>query len=283
QVDEDRSGPQAAERGQGLLPRGVQQVADEDCDGVVNVLGGEPPEGRSQRRPAARFRAGQRVEERQQAVASPQPGRPPGEAGGELGLAHVIAAPQGDVAQRGGHLPGVLHFRRIADPHGRAVVDQQDQAAISLFGEHFDEEPVEPAVNVPVDVTVVVPRLVLAVVVKLDAAPRSLAAVFAGVRPGGLHGRIEAEPAQGADEFGGEKGRHRYTATSFLAWSTREAMSRSGSTPSASASKLRISRWRRAGAATRTTSSREALKRPSSSARPFAARTSAWAPLGLAP
>lgn len=54
-------------------------------------------------------------------------------------------------------------------------------------------------------------------------------------------------------------------------------------TPSASASKFRIRRWRSAGSATARTSSTPAAGRPSTSARHLAASTSAWAARGLAP
>ena len=54
-------------------------------------------------------------------------------------------------------------------------------------------------------------------------------------------------------------------------------------TPSASPSKLSSTRWRSAGSATARTSSIDAAKRPSNSARILAASSIACAPRGEAP
>src|SRR5262249_3932636 len=53
--------------------------------------------------------------------------------------------------------------------------------------------------------------------------------------------------------------------------------------PAPSAEKLIPRRWRSAGTATRSTSSRLTCGRPASSARTFAPRMSAWPPRGLDP
>src|SRR5690606_32540647 len=140
---------------------------------------------------------------------------------------------------------------------------------------NLDKEAIEAAVDVPINVAVVVARLVLAVIAKLEARAPALAAILTLVRARRVLGRAQAQAVQHAHEVGGEQRPHGQTTISFLACWINSPRRSSTSIPSASASKLRMMRCRRAGGATATTSSTAALKRPRINALALAAKIKA--------
>src|SRR5690606_37907706 len=174
--------------------------------------------------------------------------------------------------------PGLIELAAVAEPHrARAIDDEVDAEIFFLFVQAHEQAP-EALVDVPVDVAEVVAGGVVAVVGELDAAALLLRA------PLGPHAAGEHPPAddrQGlelaleivAKQLGSLRARaerlrraapaehveHTHVAAQALPSGISDRICRITSslrTPSASPSKLKRMRWRRAGSALAFTSSR---------------------------
>ena len=176
--------------------------------------------------------------------------------------AHGIIPAQADVgqAQRQGHREGELVVAR-GRRHRGGRVDEEVERRLALGAEGLDEELVQPAVGVPIQVAQVVAGAVGFVVLQLDA----------GTLRAARHRRVAGPRAQRAahDEMetvelaqkcrrqhGGERRPCRAAPLAQFqwrrrraAWSTRSISAR-GSIPSATAAKFNTRRWLSAGIAT---------------------------------
>ncbi len=82
---------------------------------------------------------------------------------------NAVEIDQADEAERRGHLLGVVQFRRLAEVHRQAVVDQDVKVQVFFFHEQADEQTVEPAEEVPVEEAQIVADDVIAIVGEFDA------------------------------------------------------------------------------------------------------------------
>ena len=76
----------------------------------------------------------------------------------------------------GGQLLGVFQLRGRAEIHRAAGIDQRVKVQVFFFEEHFQKQPIEPGVRVPIDEPQIVARHVAAEIGELDALPFALAA-----------------------------------------------------------------------------------------------------------
>lgn len=92
---------------------------------------------------------------------------------------HTVSTNQPDKAERGGELFGVFEFRRSAEVHRHARVDQRVKVQIFFFEKQLDDQLVEAGVEVPIEQTQVVAGDVVTKVGELDALAFALATPFA--------------------------------------------------------------------------------------------------------
>src|SRR5215831_11535246 len=85
------------------------------------------------------------------------------------GHPHALQAGQPDEAEGGGKARGVAQLGRLAESHGPGAIEKEVEVEILLVHEELQVEPVEPAVDVPVDVAEVVTRAVRTIVRELHA------------------------------------------------------------------------------------------------------------------
>ena len=200
----------------------------------------------------------------------------------------------------------------MAAGHRGAGVDEERDREVLLLDEELDEEALEPGVDVPVELAQVVAEGVVAVVgelhglAPLDAPPAALQAA-PHRRPDEQQQALELAQERlvehGRVELGGQEdlrapGARRPRPAGRRSWDGRRPgystvagwtasrivrTTASGVIPSASPSKLRMSRWRSAGRAASRISSTDTFERPSSRAKILPAVTSAWAPRGEPP
>src|SRR5437667_9246492 len=93
--------------------------------------------------------------------------------------AHAIEAAQCDVADRGGHLPREIELARFPERHRLAGVEEDRDRQFAFLFVELEKEPVEPAVEVPIEITKIVARDVIPIIGELDRLPARLAAPFA--------------------------------------------------------------------------------------------------------
>src|SRR5712691_1626654 len=98
---------------------------------------------------------------------------------GEGSALNTIERAQADVAQAAGKLQRELKLVGLAPIHGLAVVHQQVHGDVLLVLEELDDEVVQPAIDVPIELADVVARHVLAVVDEIHGAAALRAAALA--------------------------------------------------------------------------------------------------------
>ena len=104
---------------------------------------------------------------------------------GEQRQADTVALPGGEMCQAGGQQCGITPFRFGSLPHGHRTrdVDDQVQINIGLGIVLFDVEPVVAGVQLPVQMTQIITRDVLAMAGKVDRKPHIRAAVLSMLEP----------------------------------------------------------------------------------------------------
>jgi hypothetical protein len=223
---------------------------------------------------AADLAAAQELEDPEDAVLAARRRQAAEQARRERHDRHPVEVGQADVGQRGPDLHRVVQLGRRADRHRVRAVDQEVDVEVLLLLEQPQEQAVEPAVQVPVDVAEVVAAGVGAVVGELDARADLAGPTFGPQVPREDLARHHVEVLDGAQEAlveqlravggpagaaggdrrrrgGGGAGHYTVSRVDFRI----SAMIASALTPSASPSKLRMRRWRSAGAATARMSS----------------------------
>src|ERR1043165_4353095 len=108
------------------------------------------------------------------------------------------------------HLPGESELARFAEGHGLAGVEENRDRQFPFFLVKFEKEPVQPAVEVPVEVAEVVARHVIPVVGELDRLPARLAAPLALERAFGAALREQLELLEAPEKFGSQEGCRHY-------------------------------------------------------------------------
>src|SRR5580704_13408268 len=205
-----------------------------------------------------------------------------------LGGRHVLLDPIGEeqetdavvVARRGecqdradfGGQSG-LAPHATAEGIGTAAVDQEDDGELPLLDVAPHVGRGRPRGDRPVDRPDVVAELVLAHVGELDATALEDAPVLSGEYVADESPEAQLQPADVVDDL----------AHGTRSVSRMRVMTSSAVTRSASASYVRITRWRRTSGATALMSSGATHPRPSRNAFALAARTSPIAARGLAP
>ena len=96
-------------------------------------------------------------------------------------------------------------LRRRAEIHRQAGIDQREEVQVLFFQEQFDDELVEPGVQVPIERPQVVARHVAAEVGKLDALPLALAAPLALHAATKNFARHQLQPFKLSHEIGRQK------------------------------------------------------------------------------
>ena len=79
---------------------------------------------------------------------------------------------EADVTQRRGNFFGIVNLRRRAFGHGSAGIDQQVNVHL-IGGKDLQQQPIEPPVNIPVDIAEIIALLVSPVVGELEAEASS--------------------------------------------------------------------------------------------------------------
>src|SRR6266850_3926031 len=265
---------------------GVEQIGEHDHQRApAGLLRREVERGRQQRGPAA-LRALQGVQQLlhvagrgSEGQVLPHSWRDAPVAGEEE--AHLIALPREQVGEGASAYGRVLQLGHRPPPvrHAAAGVEHQERTQIRLHLEALDVVLVELGEGAPVDVPDLVARRVLLVLLEFDR----LAVVGTLVQPGqdAFH-HLARLDLQGP-EAGQHRGNVRRREPHALVSRSSSAITRRESTPSASAWKFVITRWRRTGSTSARTSWTSAAGRPCSAARAFAARISAWDARGPAP
>ncbi len=188
-----------------LVSGGVEQVGDQH--GQPRLARAERVGHERLREPRGAFAAqtGGELEQREQ-LPAPARGAPAlGHAIANDGDTHPLVAGEADEAQGGGQARGVAELAGLPEAHRRRAVEEEVQAQILLVHEELEIEAVEAAVDVPVDVTEVVPGAIGPVVGELDAHPLAgTLALAAGATPEGP-ARQEGEPLELEEELGREQ------------------------------------------------------------------------------
>src|SRR5207247_6526441 len=83
--------------------------------------------------------------------------------------ADALEIGEADKAKGRGQPRRITELGRLAEAHGGRAVEEEMQVQILFVHEELEIEPVEPAVDVPVDIAKVVARSVGAIVGELDA------------------------------------------------------------------------------------------------------------------
>src|SRR5882672_26838 len=193
-----------------------------------------------------------------------------------------------DIGHRGRQPLGVEELRRIAVRHRQAAVDEDGKPQVLLDVEELEEEAVESAVDVPVDVAQVVALRIVAVVGEFRARAAPFRPLLALGAPGKKPAHDQLEMVELRDQRSVEERAflHAVATAAFRSGVTCpriSSMTFSILIPSASPSKLSRMRWRSAACAAAFTSWKSALKRPSIRAATLEARTIDCAPRGLEP
>ena len=98
---------------------------------------------------------------------------------GKRNDAHPIKAAQRDVADRRRDLPGEIELARLAEGHGLAGIEENAHRQLALLLVELEEQPLQPAVEIPVEVAEIVAVDVVAVIGELDRLPARAAAALA--------------------------------------------------------------------------------------------------------
>ena len=76
-------------------------------------------------------------------------------------------------------MPGEIKFARLAESHGFAGIEKNAHWQFALLFVELQEQPVQPAIKVPIEVPEIVARDIIPVVRKFHRLPASPAAAFA--------------------------------------------------------------------------------------------------------
>ena len=121
---------------------------------------------------------------------------------------HAIKAAQRHITHRRGDLPGEIKLARLAKRHRFAGVEKEGDRQFAFLLVEFQEQPIQPAVEVPVQIAKIVPGDIIAVIGELDRLAARLAASFAFERTLRAPLREQLELFESAEEFWGEKSGH---------------------------------------------------------------------------
>ena len=120
--------------------------------------------------------------------------------------AHAVKTAQRHVAHRRRNLPREIKFARFAERHGFARIEKNPHRQLALLLVKFQEQPVQPPVKVPIQITKIVPRHVIAVVRELDRLPARLAPPLPARRAFRPPRRQQLKLLQPPQQFGSEEG-----------------------------------------------------------------------------
>src|SRR3989338_7274603 len=194
---------------------------------------------------------------------------------------------QGEDGIRDGTVTGVQTCALpISLAHGAAHIEQEVNVHLLLGGKELEEETLQSAVGVPIDVTEIIASVIFPVTGKFEAETLPERGVLPpGARPREPF-RNQPKSLQFLKKLRLQKGRGAFRRHLYKTSGTRSSTSAktfSGLIPSASASRLSMIRWPRPGSTTERMSSKETLGLAERRERALAARIKLCNPLGLEP
>src|SRR6185369_3637802 len=127
--------------------------------------------------------------------------------------AHAVKPAQGDIADRGRDLPREIELSRFPKRHRLAGVEENRDWQFPLLLVELEEQPVEPAVKIPIQITKIVARDVISVIGEFDRLPPGLAAPFAFEGAFRAPLREQLELLESTEKLGSEEG-HEFSSSS---------------------------------------------------------------------
>ena len=100
-------------------------------------------------------------------------------------------------------MPREIKLARFPERHRLAGVEENRDRQFAFLFIELEKEPVEPAVEVPIQITKIVARDVTSVIGELDRLPARLAAPLALERTFRAPPREQLELLEAAEKFGG--------------------------------------------------------------------------------
>lgn len=170
----------ARDRAQPLLGAvAEQEVAEHDHDAAPLPTKCDRAHGLVEARIAGRRAVDEPLPEVAGAAAAAQAGERMEAVAAEGERRDAVVVHEPDVAERHGHAPGVVELAGRPKVHAPGTIDREHQAEVLLLEEELQEQPVQPAVDVPVDEAKVIARDVGPEVGELHALPTAAAASLA--------------------------------------------------------------------------------------------------------
>src|SRR5947208_2548529 len=182
-------------RQSGLITRRIEKITQHDCHAGLTDLQRAAAQRLIQLRGPASRKLIDVLEKLKRGLPAPhRPQRPPRREFMRLEIrfahrllqhvrksrhAHTVETAQSDVADRGGHLPREIELARFPERHRLAGVEENRDRQFAFLFVELEKEPVEPAVEVPIEITKIVARDVIPIIGELDRLPARLAAPFA--------------------------------------------------------------------------------------------------------
>src|SRR5258708_34399429 len=121
---------------------------------------------------------------------------------GKRNCADPIEAAESDIAHRSRHLPRKVELARLAESHGLARVQENPHRQFALLFVKLEEEALQPAIEIPVNVAKIVALDVIAEIGELDGLPPRAAPALASRRTLGAAGRQQLELLKAPEQFG---------------------------------------------------------------------------------
>ena len=135
---------------------------------AVELRGGVPGRGDEVGRAVGGLDRRQVGQQPEDAAGAAHRRPPPGRPAGQRADRDPVLAREPDVAERGRGALGEQQLRGLPGRHRRRGVEEERDRDVLLLDEELDEQPLEPGVDVPVELAQVVAEGVVAVVGELD-------------------------------------------------------------------------------------------------------------------
>jgi hypothetical protein len=168
----------------GFVACWIEEIAENDCEAGVAGFEGAALEGVVERGGAGGCDLGEVTEELKRGAFTADGAEGGAECGfrgviGERADGDAVEAGEGDVSDGGGDAGGAIELTWLTEGHGFAGIEEDGDREFAFFLVEFEEEPIETAVEVPIEVTKIVAWDVAAVIGELDGIAACAAAAFA--------------------------------------------------------------------------------------------------------